>query len=789
MNLDRLRHALILLAAVAPLLGSSATLCSADTGDPAVPDIYNRGYDQTHDYLSRWFRGNEQLTPHWSPNGSHIVFGHAGRIYVVGAEGSDLKSLSGSFEPVGGYSETAEIDFSPSISPDGSQVAYTTLRYASGELYDHTYEIATQSIEGSEPRRLTANDRDDVSPAWSPNGSRIAFVSIRDGASSVFTIAPDGTDERSHAPSVSAKTDAPLWSPDGRRLAFVGVESETTDVNWLDTYDSRATPTPKVSRQTIHRETVYVANADGSDLTKLEWSDSPNSEPRTRVGVRDLSSPEEDVGPFRWSPDGSRVAFVARHYGERDGLYTANHDGSDVRRIYHLSDALGFKRHSSTAIRGIAWSPDGSHISLEVSGHLRRGDVLRPVGGVHALSADGSDLRKLMHRDNIDVFLEWPGAVARASRRLMSTSFGNYLQWAELFRQTGPVRLVRYTDSEGGKGWVLSAVSWDGSVDNLLVRVVEGRVVPANPSLSQTSDAPSHCSNGLVVPNPEKNSGLVSDCRTLLSMRDALEGDGVLYWSSDTPIHKWPGVTVAGSTPRVHAVSSVPGVPLTGTIPPYIGQLAELRQIDLAGNELSGSLPAELGNLARLEILNLSRNALEGPIPSELGRLERLEELYLQRNPLRGHIPPELGSLHHLRILHLGGNLTGTIPPELGDLEHLTELSIKWTQLSGVIPTELGKLSKLRKLILRGNPSDGGGLTGPILLDMANLRNLTELDLGNNRLKGHLPPELGDLVEPSRDGYRSRLRYVNLRGNLFLGCVPKKLALVPDFYADIPFCR
>ena len=234
---------------------------------------------------SPWSRSSAQLTPHWTPDGSHIVFGHEGRIYVVDASGSDLKSLSGSFEPAGPWDwdlSPAPWDFSPTLSPDGSMVAYTTLRYAS-----RTYEIATQPIDGFDCQRLTRNDWDDVSPAWSPDGSRIAFVSHRKDGPRLFTVTPDGADERSVAPTVGVQTVPPAWSPDGSRLAFVGEEEEIVSLTWLDTYYRARPPVTRVSqRWSLLREAVYVASADGSSVRKLDWADATDAPPLTRVGKR-----------------------------------------------------------------------------------------------------------------------------------------------------------------------------------------------------------------------------------------------------------------------------------------------------------------------------------------------------------------------------------------------------------------------------------------------------------------------------------------------------------------------
>ena len=110
----------------------------------------------------------------------------------------------------------------------------------------------------------------------------------------------------------------------------------------------------------------------------------------------------------------------------------------------------------------------------------------------------------------------------------------------------------------------------------------------------------------------------------------------------------------------------------TGSIPPELGGVADVRRIDLDYNTLTGGIPRELGSLPDLELLYLTDNQLSGSIPPEMGNLRSLKTLYLSYNNLTGALPSELGSLSRLTQLTIEDNsLTGAIPPELGDLSNL----------------------------------------------------------------------------------------------------------------------
>ena len=104
------------------------------------------------------------------------------------------------------------------------------------------------------------------------------------------------------------------------------------------------------------------------------------------------------------------------------------------------------------------------------------------------------------------------------------------------------------------------------------------------------------------------------------------------------------------------------------SIPSEIGQLVNLRVIDLNDCGLVGEIPPEIENLTNLIDLDLGNNQLTGEILEEIGNLTNLSRLDLGFNQLTGEIPEEIGNLTYLIFLELGINqLTGEIPSEICD--------------------------------------------------------------------------------------------------------------------------
>jgi Tol biopolymer transport system component len=164
------------------------------------------------------------IHPAWSPDGRSLVFvgiySGPSRLELVNADGSNRRSL---FDD-GGYGSL------PKWSPDGQRI----LLVMDGGFVDHCFGLWTVNADGSDPRQLggpgvgrpsascdsgPASLSDGTRPAWSPDGSEIAFVSMTWGGAaaqfSIHVVRPDGSGRRLRVPAPATDPD---WTPDGRLI-------------------------------------------------------------------------------------------------------------------------------------------------------------------------------------------------------------------------------------------------------------------------------------------------------------------------------------------------------------------------------------------------------------------------------------------------------------------------------------------------------------------------------------------------------------------------------------------
>ncbi|CAK9168899.1 unnamed protein product [Ilex paraguariensis] len=199
----------------------------------------------------------------------------------------------------------------------------------------------------------------------------------------------------------------------------------------------------------------------------------------------------------------------------------------------------------------------------------------------------------------------------------------------------------------------------------------------------------------------------------------------------------------------------------TGHIPPDFGKFQNLQHLSLSGNQLSGNVPSSLGNLTALSLLRLDQNNLQGNIPSSMGNCQNLLELDLSRNSFNGTIPGHVLGISSLSIaLDLSYNhLTGSLVDEVGNLKNLGFLSVSKNMLSGKISSNLGSCQSLEFLYM-----DGNFFQGTIPSSFSSLKGIQELDLSGNNLSGKIPEYFASFD----------LKYLNLSFNDFEGPIPKE---------------
>ena len=230
-------------------------------------------------------------------------------IYAMDADGTNQENVSN--HPLD--------DMDPDWSPDGTKIAFVSNRNV------HVDQIYVMDADGTNQIRLTDGPREKRFPDWSPDGGKIAFT-VRDAEPHIAVMDADGNNREKFEDHATE----PSWSPDGKKIAFL---------SWRD-----------------KNHEIFVKGADGKGLEKVAHGHSPS-----------------------FSPDGSRIAFYEGHEGFRH-VYVIDIDGKNRARLTHNQ---GHHSHPT-------WSPDGGAIAYMVYK-----DVFFLGAKIHLMTTDGRHLKRL----------------------------------------------------------------------------------------------------------------------------------------------------------------------------------------------------------------------------------------------------------------------------------------------------------------------------------------------------------------------------------------------------------
>jgi TolB protein len=245
-------------------------------------------------------------------------------VYSVGPDGQDLQRLT----------TDAGFDACSAYSSDGQRIAYCSGQ-GGGPV-----QVWTMNQDGTDKQQVTHMSGAAIFPDFSPDGGKLVFTAKPAGSTTrdIYVISSDGTGLERLTQDEGDNT-YPAFSPDGRKIVF----------------DSNRTGTSQ----------VYVMDADGNDQRQL------TSDPQPKDQVPD------------WSPNGSKIAYLADTHGIAD--VTPGGTWGDI----WVMNANGSHQHQITQNAtdyGTAWSPDGKRIAT----------LDWPTRTIYTLDArDGSDRRAL----------------------------------------------------------------------------------------------------------------------------------------------------------------------------------------------------------------------------------------------------------------------------------------------------------------------------------------------------------------------------------------------------------
>lgn len=237
----------------------------------------------------------------------------------------------------------------PRLSPDGALVAFTVTT-VDCEINDYRSRVWLAAADGSTPPRpLTSGACRDHGPRWSPDGRWLSFASTTDDGTTLNILPVDGVGDTRCVASSKEEVAESAWSPDGSRIAYI---TRVRDPRY-DHEKPKDQPARRIDRFFFRLDTVGWTIDRPAHVFVVDVA-------RDRKPVQ-LTFGDTDDSGLAWSPDGRALAFASRRHPNWDidraeDIYTIGADspGAEPRRI--TPNDLAYSLPS--------WSPDGTRVAV-----------------------------------------------------------------------------------------------------------------------------------------------------------------------------------------------------------------------------------------------------------------------------------------------------------------------------------------------------------------------------------------------------------------------------------------